>query len=183
MTFEQFKREWVRYFAGDVPVDEVEKYILCHGLAWNFIWHAFSWELVPEGAYLMGAAARRAFDEQNKDSAIAIDPFEDNPKTVSLTDGLRHAAAIEELTEIYIVGKDFAWTYIKTHEGGLGPYFCTKRTDSVENYDEAARRRDVNDRRLEAAEASRKVRGRRLSLAIGIGLAVAAGVAAFFFFK
>lgn len=183
MTFEQFKREWVRYFAGDVPVDKVEKYILCHGLAWNFIWHAFSWKLVPESVYLVGDAARRAFDEQNKESAISIEPFEDNPKTVFLPHDLRHAAAIEDLTEYYVVGRDFAWTYIKTHEGGLGPYFCTKRTDSVENYDEAVLRRDINDRRLEAEEAARKERGRRLSLAIGIGLAVTAGVAAFFFIK
>ncbi|MDE6456785.1 MAG: DUF4275 family protein, partial [Dysosmobacter sp.] len=24
----------------------------------------------------------------------------------------------------YLVDKDFTWTYVHTHEGGCGPYFC-----------------------------------------------------------
>lgn len=30
----------------------------------------------------------------------------------------------KELSEFYVVSKDYSWTYIKTHEGDLcGPYF------------------------------------------------------------
>ena len=29
--------------------------------------------------------------------------------------------------DVYIVAKDFSWTYVRTHEIGLcGPYFCEK---------------------------------------------------------
>ena len=29
-----------------------------------------------------------------------------------------------KMTELYVVAKDYSWTYIKTHEGDLcGPYF------------------------------------------------------------
>lgn len=29
-------------------------------------------------------------------------------------------------SDVYIVAKDFSWTYVKTHEFGLGPYLCIK---------------------------------------------------------
>jgi hypothetical protein len=32
----------------------------------------------------------------------------------------------ELMAETYIVGKDFKWTYILTHEDGFGPYFMKK---------------------------------------------------------
>ncbi|WP_241158473.1 DUF4275 family protein [Cohnella candidum] len=28
--------------------------------------------------------------------------------------------------DIYIVDKDFTWTYIVTHESILGPYYCRR---------------------------------------------------------
>lgn len=170
MTLEQFKREWVKHFAGDVSAEDIGKYILCHGAAWNFIWHAFSWELVPEEAYLVDEAARRAFDETDKDGAVAIDPFEDNAKSVPLPDELHNAKAIEELTEYYVVGQDLAWTYIQTHEGGLGPYFCRRRTDSAANYDKAVRWQVWKQRQYQNSQKARKQKQR----IIGAGLGAAA---------
>ena len=33
--------------------------------------------------------------------------------------------------DVYIVAKDFSWTYVKTHETGwCGPYFCTCTTEA-----------------------------------------------------
>ena len=29
-------------------------------------------------------------------------------------------------SDVYIVAKDFSWTYVCTHEFGLGPYLCIK---------------------------------------------------------
>lgn len=180
MNYEAFRREWVRHFAGDVSPVSIEKYILCHGMAWNFIWHAFSWELMPEGAFLEGDAARRAFDEVEKDGAMGIDPFEENAACVSLPVDLRTAKAIEALTEYYVVGKDFVWTYIKTHEEDLcGPYFCVRRTDSSENYDEAVAMNAIHEQRLAKEEREREKRKkRRLAAAVSVGLAAAAGAMA-----
>ena len=31
-------------------------------------------------------------------------------------------------SDVYIVAKDFSWTYVRTHECYLGPYLCTKKT-------------------------------------------------------
>lgn len=27
-------------------------------------------------------------------------------------------------SDVYIVAKDFTWTYVRTHESACGPYFC-----------------------------------------------------------
>ena len=39
---------------------------------------------------------------------------------------LNTAEALDDFVEIYVVGKDFKWTYIKTHEDMCGPYFMRK---------------------------------------------------------
>lgn len=53
-------------------------------------------------------------------------------KRVSVTKK-RTAKALdrERYTDIYVVAKDFSWTYVHTHEPDLGPYFCVlgKETD------------------------------------------------------
>ena len=33
------------------------------------------------------------------------------------------ALCLEEITDVVLTSKDFKWTYAKTHESDLGPYF------------------------------------------------------------
>lgn len=30
-------------------------------------------------------------------------------------------------SDVYIVAKDFSWTYVRTHEVDFGPYLCVKK--------------------------------------------------------
>ena len=63
----------------------------------QYIWHVFSWELIEFDGLLVGNDARQAFDQAIKNDCI------------------------------YVVAKDYSWTYIKTHEGdSCGPYFLRK---------------------------------------------------------
>lgn len=172
MDFEAFKREWVKNFAGDVSAEDIQRRMLCHGMAWNFLWHAFSWQLLPDGAYLTGDDARRAFEEANKDGAIEINPFDNEPQSAALPSTLRNAKAIKAFTEeYYVAGRDFAWTYIQTHEGECGPYFCLKRTGSAANYDVAVRMNAMEEQRLAAEEKAALHRKRRNRLAAMMGMA------------
>ena len=34
----------------------------------------------------------------------------------------------EALHDVYLVDKDFTWTYVHTHEEACGPYFCRAGT-------------------------------------------------------
>ena len=124
MNLNEFERCWLEHFSTDISEESMEKYVVSTG---NYIWHVFSWKLLPEEAYLMGDEARRAYDLVDKKDAIYIDVFDDGVSK-TLEQKYDKAVSLEALTEVYVAAKDFSWTYIKTHENDLcGPYFCRKR--------------------------------------------------------
>lgn len=121
--FSDFEKEWLRVFAGCVSQEDIDHYVVDYG---NYIWHVFSWELLDENSYLVGDAARAAFDAENKSDAIWYEPFEDAQNT-DLRPEQFSAAMLDEWTECYVMSKDRSWSYIVTHEGDLcGPYFIRK---------------------------------------------------------
>ncbi len=122
MTKDEFYRQWLTAFASNIPESEIAKYVKSTG---NFIWHVFSWELLDKGVYLSAEAAKAAYDNVDKSDAICIDWFQDK-QTTALTCNLYTAEALDRITEIYVVSKDFKWTYIKTHESQCGPYFMKR---------------------------------------------------------
>lgn len=127
-TRSTFEKNWLKRFAADVPKQALQQHVTAHGC---FIWHIFSWKLKPNGSYLVGNAARKTFDAEDKTGAQYFQPF-GAPHELQLTSPT--AAELDGLNECYAVSADKTWTYIKTHEGDLcGPYFCklpcTKRAD------------------------------------------------------
>ena len=122
--FSAFEKEWMRTFAGGIPKEDISRFVVGTG---NLIWHVFSWELLPEDAYLTGDPARAAFDAEDKTGAAYMEPFEDKKTALHLPPEELTSALLDERTECYVTAKDGAWTYIKTHEGDpLGPYFYRK---------------------------------------------------------
>lgn len=115
-----FEKEWIKIFAKGISKKELKEHVLSNG---NFIWHVFSWKLIPDNTYLVGNEARIAFDEQDKTNAIYFEPYlgrkEDKP-----IGELPLAKDLDERLECYVVSSDKTWTYIKTHEyDSCGPYF------------------------------------------------------------
>ena len=124
MTKNEFYDDWLKNFASDIPKKDIEKYVRATG---NYIWHVFSWKLLDEKQYLVGDAARKAYDKINKNEAYCIEWFKDKV-TKKLSLDLYSAKALDELVEVYVTGKNFEWTYIKTHENDwCGPYFMNKK--------------------------------------------------------
>lgn len=119
MTKNEFFSKWLEVFAADIPNKAIEKYVKATG---NYIWHIFSWELLDKSRYLTGEAAKKAYDKTDKSDAIFIDWFEDE-ETHDITWELKTANTLDSFVEVYVVDKDFKWTYIKTHENMCGPYF------------------------------------------------------------
>ena len=129
MTLNEFEKRWLAAFAEGIPKKKLEKYVVSYG---NYIWHIFSWKLLPKGSYLKGAAAREAYDRisrYERDRALFIEPFgEEHPESFSMTWQESSAGQLDQRTEIFVAAEDFSWTYIKTHEGDLfGPYFYSKK--------------------------------------------------------
>ena len=124
MDLSAFKKRWLDHFAPDVPKKDLKKYVVSTG---NYIWHVFSWKLLPDDAYLVGDTARAAYDQADKRGALYIEPF-GRGGSKSITWDMYNASALDCMTEVYVVAEDNSWTYIKTHENeSCGPYFLKKR--------------------------------------------------------
>ncbi len=119
MDESQFRAMWLQIFAKDISQDDINKYVTSTG---NLIWHVFSWNLTDKKKYSVGEAAKSAFNKEDKEGALYLDWFQDEPcKTI--TRDLDCAGAFDNFVEVYVVAKDWSWTYIKTHEPDFGPYF------------------------------------------------------------
>ncbi len=123
ITKNEFFFKWLENFASDIPEKDIKRYVEHFG---NYIWHVFSWDLLDKKQYLIGEDAKKEYDKTDKKGAFYIEWFKDN-HTKDITWALNTAEALDDFVEIYIVGKNFEWTYIKTHEHGLGPYFFRKK--------------------------------------------------------
>ena len=120
MTKQKFINQWLRHFAQGINKDQYEKYVKD-----QYVWHVFSWELIKPDGLLIGDAARQAYNDAMKTECIFCDMYNNGGVTDKLSPQYDTAEKIDEnLTEFYVVAKDYSWTYIKTHECDLcGPYF------------------------------------------------------------
>lgn len=130
--------KWLAVFGGEVPYEIMQKYVLGGGTMASHMWHVFTRGGVP---CLTGDAARRAFNEQQYKSALGF--FGgwscgygykiENMRII----GKASAEALDgKRGDCYIIGKNFEWTYVKTHESDCGPYFCMRSSlmDTGDNY-------------------------------------------------
>ncbi len=92
----------------------------------NYLWHLFTWGKVP---CLAGDEAREAFDALQYSEAIFFCDGYSNRIS-----GLRNVAKMtakdvdaDPGRDVYLVARDFSWTYIRTHERDLGPYLCFRK--------------------------------------------------------
>ena len=120
LTEEQLIKKWLSAFGKGVDKKLIEEHVTSYG---NLLWHLFTWGEVP---CLQGDEAKRAFDDLQYEEAIRFyDGYAGHIAKPSLI-GKISAKAVDKDREsdVYIVAKDFSWTYVRTHETGLGPYFC-----------------------------------------------------------
>lgn len=122
------KNRWLDAFAEDADEAELGRRVLADG---NYLWHIFSWELVP---CLKGDAARQALKEIPEEDFYLF-YYEYPPEGVPLSRPISKAEALalpepEKMfgADWYLVDKDFTWTYVHTHEADCGPYFHRGKT-------------------------------------------------------
>ena len=120
MTKQKFINQWLRHFAQGIHKNQHKKYVKD-----QYVWHVFSWELIKPDGLLIGDAARQAYNDAMKTECIFCDIYNNGGVTDKLSPQYDTAEKIDEnMTEFYVVAKDYSWTYIKTHECDLcGPYF------------------------------------------------------------
>ena len=118
----KFFGKWLDVFAPGLTLCQYEQFIKD-----AFVWHVFSFGLLPERSFLTGDEARAAYNAARKSGAEYILLWSDENEPLPLPEKYSTAEKIKEreAAELYIVGKNFEWTYVETHETscGLGPYF------------------------------------------------------------
>ena len=118
------RERWLDAFTGGVSEADLGKHVLADG---NYLWHAFSWKLVP---CLEGKAAKQALTEVPEEEFYLF--YNEYPpqgasrvRPVSKAEALTmHPPEIRAGADWYLVNRDFTWTYAHTHEAECGPYFC-----------------------------------------------------------
>ena len=109
----------------------VEGYLQSFGKGWNLEairtgnYRQCLWAPSPRDGspVLEGPAAKAAFDALDYDTAYI---FRAGVTNAGITAKVTAAQLDqEEGADVYVVARDFSWTYVHTHEDGwMGPYFC-----------------------------------------------------------
>lgn len=120
MTEQELVQKWLTAFGRGVDKQLMEEHVTSYG---NHLWHLFTWGGVP---CLKGDAAREAFDVLAYTEAIRFyDGYAGHAEGISLVGKLSAKQLDRDRgSDVYLVARDFSWTYVRTHERGIcGPYF------------------------------------------------------------
>lgn len=123
-----FVQKWKRAFAANVPAAVMAERVDAKGC---LLWHVFAWGKAP---CLERGAADAAFDAADKEGAFIAEECEYNGGGKNIVYAFRRfppnlkSPALADAAEVFVVGKNFGWTYVVTHESGcgLGPYFARR---------------------------------------------------------
>lgn len=115
--------KWLEVFGKDVDEKVIKTRVTAKC---NYLWHIFTWGKV---SCLEGNDARKAFDDlQYTEAILFCDGYSNRINGVRNVVKLTAQSVDEDSgRDVYIVAKDFSWTYVRTHEPDLGPYLCVMK--------------------------------------------------------
>lgn len=122
MNNQELIDKWLSVFGKDVDKKLIEDHVTSHT---NLLWHLFTWCKV---SCLEEDEARQEFDALKYTEAIRFyDGYSNHIEGVSVIEKISAEDVDNDPQgDVYIVAKDFSWTYVRTHEKDCcGPYFCT----------------------------------------------------------
>lgn len=114
--------KWLAIFGKDVDKKVINDHVTSYG---NHLWYLFTWGNVP---CILGDEARKAFDALDYAETIRFyDGYSNHVDKIAVIEKISASSVDKDKgSDVYIVAKDFSWTYVRTHEFGLGPYLCMK---------------------------------------------------------
>lgn len=112
---QQLRQKWKKIFLGSLNLKE-QKAIHIN----QFLWHCFSYQKIE---CLSKGEAKKAFANHKKNEVFVFYQHKDEAYVFKNTSKLR-ASDFDMDDDVYVVDKNFKWTYVKTHESMCGPYFA-----------------------------------------------------------
>ncbi|MEA3321144.1 MAG: DUF4275 family protein [Bacillota bacterium] len=120
------RKEWEKNFANHLNEKEKKTiYLLDDEGFGGYLWHLFSYK---KKDCLEGEKAEEAFNNERKNKCYVFFQHSDYALLLEKASTFHTNDLIDEIgPDMYIVDKQFRWTFVLTHESGwLGPYFSRK---------------------------------------------------------
>jgi len=121
------RNRWDEEFAAHLTHQEKESIFLYDedGLC-GYLWHIFSYE---KKKCLEKEKAEKAFNREPKTFCYLFYQHYDHALLIKNASTIKAIDLIDE-EDVYIVDKEFTWTFVVTHEKGwCGPYFSRKDSE------------------------------------------------------
>ncbi|WP_301335702.1 DUF4275 family protein [Bacillus sp. FJAT-27445] len=120
------RKEWENNFATHLSDKDKRSIYLYDNEGYSgYLWHLFSFK---KKDCLEGGEAEKAFQNVPKSECFIF--FQNSDHAFLLEDAsMLHIDDLSDETglDVYIVDKEFHWTFVRTHETGwCGPFFCRK---------------------------------------------------------
>jgi hypothetical protein len=120
------RKEWENNFANHLNEKEKQEiYLLDDRDFGGYLWHLFSYKKKER---LEGEKAEDAFNNERKNKCYVFFQHSDFALLLENASTFHTDDLIDEIgTDMYIVDKQFRWTFVLTHETGwIGPFFSRK---------------------------------------------------------
>ena len=119
-SIEAFREDWVNAYAP--PKKNIKK---IKRFCEDYLWHIFSFGFLECDEEEI---ASEKYNKQDKSQCVFLSNLDDIAYLIENVDALT-AKILEQFIDVTVTSTDFAWTYVKTHEGNCGPYFYKKETE------------------------------------------------------
>lgn len=118
------RKQWEDIFVNHLSDKEKKSsYLYDEDGCCGYLWHVFSYE---KRKYLKEEQADTAFKKESKQSCYVFYQHLDDAYILEKVSSLTAEDFVNE-EDVYVVDKEFNWTYVRTHETGwCGPYFSRK---------------------------------------------------------
>ncbi|PHV70694.1 hypothetical protein CS063_09185 [Sporanaerobium hydrogeniformans] len=114
----KLKQKWREVFLSKLNKQEQKKIYIN-----QFLWHGFSYEKIN---CISKGKARRALINHKKNEVFVFYQHKEAAYIYKNASKIK-ASDFDMDDDVYVVDKDFQWTYVKTHEKMCGPYFTKSK--------------------------------------------------------
>ena len=119
----KYRKVWVRFYTPSKKIrKQVQELCLPSRKYTPFLWHIFSFEILP---CKEKEEAEKAYELTEKRNCVLFDNIHHLAYRIENGDAIT-TNILKSFIDVTVTAEDFSWTYSKTHDEQCGPYFYKK---------------------------------------------------------